>query len=44
MQAQRFFAERSRQAAIIIEVSLNGISLMHGDIDAMPVFLAKAVS
>jgi hypothetical protein len=44
MQAQRFFADRSRQAAIIIEVPLNGISLMLGDVAAMPVFLTKAVS
>jgi hypothetical protein len=30
MQAQRLFADRSSQAVIVIEVSLNGISLMMG--------------
>ena len=44
MQAQRFFADRTRQAVIVIEVSLNGISLMLGDVAAMPDFLTKAVS
>jgi hypothetical protein len=44
MQAQRFIAERSRQTAIIIKVSLNGISLMLGDVAAMPDFLTKAAS
>ena len=43
MQAQRFFADLSRQVAIIIEVSLNGFSLMLGDVAAMPDFLTKAV-
>jgi hypothetical protein len=43
MQAQRFFADRSRQTVVIIEVPLNGISLMLGDVAAMPDFLAKAV-
>jgi hypothetical protein len=43
MQAQRFFADRSGQAATIIEVSLNGISLMLGDVAAMPKCLTKAV-
>ena len=43
MQAQRFFADRSRQTVVIIEVPLNGISLMLGDVAAMPDFLTKAV-
>jgi hypothetical protein len=44
MQAQRFFAECSRQTATVTEVSLNGISLMLGDIAAIPDLLTKAVS
>jgi hypothetical protein len=43
MQAQRFIADLSRQVAIINEDSLNGISLMLGDVAAMPDFLTKAV-
>jgi hypothetical protein len=43
MQAKRLFADRSRQVAIVIEVSLNSISLMLRDVAATPDFLAKAV-
>jgi hypothetical protein len=43
MQAQRLFAYLSRQAAIIIEAWLNGISWKLGDFAAMPDCLTTAV-
>lgn len=42
MQAQRLFANRSRQAAILIEDPLNGISLILWDVAAVPDFLTNA--